>query len=133
MRRRIQPSRRWKSLRTCAFVILALPRTSSGDTSCDTFSEAQRFHRPKRSSDYGSGLELRHNKKAPANCHRVFHKSDDQVGNLESLHEPRANFVTRKGASNATHHTQDSAKGDGFHPRHRKARAGEAPKNDAGN
>src|ERR1700730_1293416 len=78
-------------------------------------------------------LEPRHNKKATGNCHRVFQKSDDHVRNLESLHQARANFVTRKSASNATSYTQDSAERDRLRPRYRNARAGQATENNAGN
>src|ERR1700730_18532248 len=41
-------------------------------------------------------LEPRYNKEAPGNRYRVFHEGDDQVRHLESLHQPRANLVTRK-------------------------------------
>jgi hypothetical protein len=38
-------------------------------------------------------LEPRHNKEVPANRYGVFQKSDDQVRNLEGLHEARAKFL----------------------------------------
>ena len=38
-------------------------------------------------------LEPRHNKEARANRHEVFQKSDDQVRNLESLHEACGKFL----------------------------------------
>jgi len=50
-------------------------------------------------------LESRDNKKAAANRYCVFHKSDDQVWNLESPYQARTNLVTRKRASDAANST----------------------------
>jgi hypothetical protein len=61
-------------------------------------------------------LEPRYNKEAPGNRYRVFQQGDDQVRNLESLHQARANFVTRKRTCDAASHAQNSAERYGLRP-----------------
>src|SRR3989442_3059428 len=50
-------------------------------------------------------LEPRDNKNAAGNRYSVFQKSDDQVWNLESPYQARANLITRKRASDAANST----------------------------
>src|SRR2546426_8305826 len=52
---------------------------------------------------------------AAANRYCVFHKSDDQVWNLESPYQARTNLVTRKRASDAANRDRKSTRLNSSH------------------